>query len=133
LVVEDDQVLVGLDQINALAGQVPGDMEPGLADLDDTVGSDGGAADAIPADRPQLILGQWWVGFRCRLLRLLRGDAAGQSLVGSLSVRDPVELINLDLQLLERRSQGLFVEEAEQGLVEAFVLALRGRFSVVGL
>ena len=50
LVVEDDEVLVGLDQINALAGQEPGDVEPGLADLDDAVGGDRGAADAIPAD-----------------------------------------------------------------------------------
>ena len=58
----------------------------------------------------------------------MRGDPAGQSLVGSLSVIDLVEPVDLDLQLLERRGQGLFVEEAEQGLVEAFVLALRGRF-----
>ena len=40
LVVEDEQVLVGLDQINALAGEVPGDVEPGLADLDDSVDGD---------------------------------------------------------------------------------------------
>lgn len=47
LVVEDEQVLVGLDQINALAGEVPGDVEPSLADLDDAVGGDRGAADAV--------------------------------------------------------------------------------------
>ena len=40
LVVEDDQVLVGLDQINALAGEVPGDVEPGSADLDYAVDGD---------------------------------------------------------------------------------------------
>ena len=51
LVVEDEQVLVGLNQIDALPGEEPGDMEPGLADLNDSIGGDRGAADAIPADR----------------------------------------------------------------------------------
>jgi len=69
-----------------------------------------------------------WVGFRRRIPGLLRGDPAGQSLVGSLSVVDPVELIDLDLQFLQRRGQGLFVEPAEQCPAEAFVLALRGGF-----
>jgi hypothetical protein len=34
LVVEDEQVLVGLDEIDDLTGHEPGDVEPGLAKLD---------------------------------------------------------------------------------------------------
>lgn len=54
LVAEVDQVLVGLDEIDALAEE-PGDMELCLPDLDDSVGGDRGAADAIPADRTDLV------------------------------------------------------------------------------
>ncbi|GAA1596430.1 hypothetical protein GCM10009804_61170 [Kribbella hippodromi] len=56
-------------------------------------------------------------------------DASGQPLVGSLGVVDVVEQVDLGLQLGERFSEWLFVEVAEQGLVEAFVLALGGRFA----
>ena len=128
LVVEDDQVLVGLDRIKALAGQESGDVEPGLADLDDAVGGDRGAADVIPADGADLVSWPRRIGFRCRIPRLLRGDPAGQSLVGPLGVVDPVELINLVLQFLEGRGGRLFAEKAKRGLVEAFVLAVRGWF-----
>jgi len=38
LVVEDQQVLVGLHQIDALAGEEPGDVEPSLSDLDSAFG-----------------------------------------------------------------------------------------------
>ena len=106
-------------------------MEPGLADLDDAVAGDGGAADAVPADRSHLVP---WLGrgrFRRCLPRLCRGDPAGQSLVGSLGVIDLVELIDLLLQLVKSPGEGLFVEPSEQGLVEAFVLTLGRRF--VGL
>jgi len=48
--------------------------------------------------------------------------------VGSLSVIDPVEPVDLTLQLLEGAGQGLLIQPAEQRLVEAFVLALRGGF-----
>ena len=48
--------------------------------------------------------------------------------MGSLGVVDPVEPIDLLLQLLQTRREWLFVEEAEQGLMEASVLALRRRF-----
>jgi hypothetical protein len=48
--------------------------------------------------------------------------------VGAFDVVDVVEGIDLGLQLLKGFRQRLFVEVAEQGLVEAFVLAL-----VVGL
>ena len=58
-------------------------------------------------------------------------DAAGQCLVGALGVVDVVEGVNLGLQLGQVGGQWLLVEVAEQGLVEAFVLALGGRF--VGL
>ena len=101
LVVEDEQVLVGLNQIDALPGEEPGDMEPGLADLNDSIGGDRGAADAIPANRADLVSWPRRVCFWRRLPRLLRGDAAGQSSVGSLSVLDLVEPVDLTLQLLE--------------------------------
>ena len=45
----------------------------------------------------------------------------------TFGVTDLVEAVDLFLQLLEHCGEGLFVEESEQGLVEAFVLALRGR------
>ena len=54
-----------------------------------------------------------------------------QPLVWSFEVIDLVKLIDLHLELTEGRSHGLLVEEAEQGLMETFVLALRGR--LVGL
>ncbi|KQV06429.1 hypothetical protein ASC63_02995 [Leifsonia sp. Root112D2] len=72
-------MLVGFDEIDASAGEKPGDVEPGLPHLDDSVPGDRGAADAVPADGPQLVLGPGWVGFRCRIPCLLRGDSAGQS------------------------------------------------------
>ena len=60
---------------------------------------------------------------------------AGQPLVGTFGVVDPVELVDVRLHLRECRRDGLLVEVSEQGLVEAFVLALRGRlvgFPVIG-
>jgi hypothetical protein len=51
--------------------------------------------------------------------------------VGTLGVVDVVERVDLGLQLRERVGERLLVEVAEQGLVEAFVLALSGR--LVGL
>ena len=49
----------------------------------------------------------------------------------TLGVVDDVEPVDLFLQLFEGGGDGLLVEPAEQGLVEALVLALRGR--LVGL
>ena len=49
----------------------------------------------------------------------------------ALGVIDQIERVDLPLQLLERGGEGLLVEEAEQRLVEALVLALRGR--LIGL
>ena len=46
----------------------------------------------------------------------------------AFGVIDLVEPVDLLLQLLQRRGQRLFIEPAEQRLVEAFVLALRGGF-----
>ena len=34
---EEDRVLVGFNEINVSSDEEPGDMEPGLADLDDPV------------------------------------------------------------------------------------------------
>jgi len=48
--------------------------------------------------------------------------------VRALSVVDDIEGVDLGLQLGQRGGEWLFVEVAEQGLVEAFVLA-----RVVGL
>ena len=36
-VVEDEQVVVGLEKIDGLTGEEPGDVESGLAHLDDAV------------------------------------------------------------------------------------------------
>jgi hypothetical protein len=90
----------------------------------------------LAATRVRLIpsqpTGRCWfrgrVSFRCRLPGLRRGDPAGQPLVGSLGVIDLIEAVDLALQLLKGARDGLHIKEAEQGLVEAFVLALRRRF-----
>ena len=60
--------------------------------------------------------------------RLGRGDATGQTKVRTFGVVDLIEAVELFLQLLEVLRQGLLVEKPEQGLVEAFMLALHGRF-----
>jgi len=49
--------------------------------------------------------------------------------VRTLGVVDDVEPVDLFLQLFEGGGDGLLVEPAEQGLVEALVLALRGRLA----
>ena len=54
---------------------------------------------------------------------LLRGDAPGQALVGALGVVDVVEAVDLLLELGDGVGQGLLVQVAEQGLVEALVVA----------
>ena len=64
VVVEDGQVLVGLDEIDAPASEKPGDVETGLANLHDAVPGDGGATDPVPADGPLLVSRAGWVGFR---------------------------------------------------------------------
>jgi hypothetical protein len=114
-------VLVGFDEIDALAGEKPSDVEPRSASLDDAIGGDR-RADPVPADRSLLVLWPWRVGFRRRLPRLRRGNPAGQSLVWSLGAIDLVEPVDLVLQLLERTRTRLLVGPAEQRLVEAFVL-----------
>lgn len=60
------------------------------------------------------------------VLGLLRGDAPGQALVGALGVVDVVEAVDLLLELGDGVGQGLPARVAEQGLVEALVLALGG-------
>lgn len=47
--------------------------------------------------------------------------------MGSLSIVNSVELIQLRLEFCERVTQGLFIEPSEQGLMEALVFALCGR------
>ena len=69
-----------------------------------------------------------WFNFRRRVPSPLRGDPSGQLLMRTFGVVDLIEPVDLFLQLLEGLGQGLLVEEAEEGLVKAFVLALRGRF-----
>lgn len=49
----------------------------------------------------------------------------------ALGVVDAVELVDLGLQFGKGLGERLFVQVAEQGLMEAFVFALGGRF--VGL
>ncbi|KQW96047.1 hypothetical protein ASC84_22030 [Acinetobacter sp. Root1280] len=79
------------------------------------------------------LLGSWAGGFGlvCGIPGDLRCGASGESLVGALGVVDVVERVDLGLQGGQCVGQWLLVEVAEQGLVEAFVLALGGR--LVGL
>jgi hypothetical protein len=63
------------------------------------------------------------IGLRGRFRRGKRRDAPGQPWVGTLGVVDVVERIDPGLELRERVGQRLLVEVAEQGLMEAFVLA----------
>lgn len=125
VVVKDQQVLVGFDEIDAVAGEEPGDVEPGLSNLNDAGDGDRRAANSVPANGSYLVSRPGRVGFRGRLPSPKRGDPAGQSLMGSLGVVGLIEVVDLLLQLLERAGERLLVEEAEQGLVEAFVVALR--------
>ena len=48
--VEDEQVVVSLEKIDGLAGYTPGDVESGLAHLDDAVDGDSGPAHVVPAN-----------------------------------------------------------------------------------
>ena len=61
----------------------------------------------------------------------MRRDAPGQGLVGALGVVDEVEVVDLALELFDGGGHRLGVEVAEQGAVEALVLALGG--GLVGL
>lgn len=45
----------------------------------------------------------------------------------ALGVVDQVEPVHLGLELLVGRGQGLLVQPAEEGLMEPFILPLRGR------
>lgn len=56
--VEDEQVLVGFDEIDVSAGDEAGDVERGLADLDDAVGGDRDAPSAVPATGCSWFLGR---------------------------------------------------------------------------
>ena len=62
----------------------------------------------------------WWLSDRGRVPCCLGGDPVGQGLVGAFVVVSLVELINQFLQLLDRVGEGLFIEPAEQGLMESF-------------
>lgn len=48
--------------------------------------------------------------------------------MGALGVVDDIEPVDLFLESGDRAGEGQLVEEPAQGLMEAFVLALRGRF-----
>ena len=135
-------------------GQVAVDQERDPADVDGAVAGDGqlalpGGADGLvpmhPAPSGGVRFGlraSWgdgvgvvvWSGRLGDLggvPGLLRGDAPGQALVGALGVVDVVEAVDLLLKIGDGGGQGLLVQVAEQGLVEALVLALGG--GVVGL
>jgi len=79
-VVEDEQVVVGLDEIDGLTGEEPGDVESGAAHLNDAVDGDSAAAHVVPADGPQPVPRPGWIRFRCRVPCLTRCDPAGQPL-----------------------------------------------------
>jgi hypothetical protein len=59
---------------------------------------------------------------------LSRGDPPGQALVRTFGVIELMERVDLVLKLFKGPREGLFVQEAEQCPVEAFVLSLRGWF-----
>ena len=128
--VEDEETIVFFDEVGQGAGQGSADLEFGAAGEDGAVVTD--------ARHPLAIVdsdgcggvrdGAWRFNGRGRFPRLLRGDSSGQRLARALRVVDHIERVDLVLQLLEGLREGLLVEVSEQGLVEAFVLALRGRF-----
>jgi hypothetical protein len=74
VVVEDEQLVVGLDEQDGLGGHQAGDVEPGSADLDDAVAGDSGDADPVPADWSLLVAGPGWLGLPRRLPGLQWGD-----------------------------------------------------------
>ena len=75
--------------------------------------------------------GTWRVGLRCRFPCGQGCDAPGEPLVGAFGVVDVVERVDVGLKFGQALGEVLLVEVSEQGLVEAFVLALGGR--LVGL
>ena len=83
-------------------------MEPGLPHLDDAVACDQGAADSLPAEEALLVSWAGWVGLRCRIPRLDRGDPARQSLMGAFVVIDLIEPVDLRQQFLEGRRNWSF-------------------------
>jgi hypothetical protein len=103
LVIEDHQRSVCLDEVGEGSEQGAADVEADPPNEDGPV---------IPDPGPPNTVGQGRCG---------PPDWAGV-------VIDLVEAIALLLQLLKTRGDGLLVKVTEQGLVEAFVLALGGRF-----
>lgn len=72
--------------------------------------------------------GVGWLGDRCGVPCLLRGDPPGQALVRAFGVIELIERVDVLLELFKGPGEGLFVQEPEEGLMEAFVLALCGWF-----
>ena len=137
------------DRGGSVPGQGAADQERDAADVDGAVAGDGQFALAAGGDGPAPVrrsapggrvargfaAGGDGVGVVARSGRpgdlggvpgLLWGDAPGQALVGALGVVDVVEAVDLLLELGDGVGQGLLVQVAEQGLVEALVLALGG-------
>ena len=128
MVVEDQQRRSGFNEVGESAEQGAADVETDPTQEDRPVVSNASHPNTVGQGLHGPRRRAGWFDFRCRLLCLLRGDPAGQPLVGTFGVIDLIETVDLRLQLLEGAGQGLLVEEPEQGLLEAFVLTLRGRF-----
>ena len=94
LVVEDEEMLVGFDEIGALTGEEPGDVEPGLADLDDAIGCDGGVVDPVPANRSLLVFVasvKKWIADNCRASRCLTMAASSPVTMPGCENAPPVD------------------------------------------
>ncbi|CAH0306284.1 hypothetical protein SRABI26_04697 [Arthrobacter sp. Bi26] len=132
LVIEELDCLGVPERVDALPGVGFADHVDHAVDRDSAVGvgDAGGLAAAVGA-----VLGEGrdgfrvgWLGSRCGVPCLLRGDPSGQALVGAFGVVELIERVDLFLKLFKAPGEGLFVQETEQGPVEAFVLALCGWF-----
>lgn len=120
------------ERVDGLPGVGSADHVDHAVDRDSAVGVGGAgglsdAAGAVPGGG-RSGFGVWWLGGRCGVPCLPRGDPPGQALVRAFGVVELIERVDLLLELFKGRGEGLFVQEPEQGLMEAFVLSLRGRF-----
>ena len=124
MVVEVQQRSFGFDEVGEGAEKGAADVEADPAHEDGPVISNASHPNTVGQGRRGLRGRARRFDFRGRIPRLSRDDPSGQPLVRTFGVMDLIEAIDLLLQLLEGLGEGLLVEELEQGLVEAFVLAM---------
>ena len=127
MVVEDQQRRFGFNEVGEGSEQGAADVETDPTHEDGPVVTNASHPNTVGQGLRGPGRRAGWFDFRGRIPGLLRGDPPGQPLVRTFGVIYLVETVDLRPQLLEGAGQGLLVEEPEQGLVEAFVLTLRGR------